>query len=133
MAIAVITGNDRNKAVMSNIFQTNLLDELYIQRGLRLERERQSLLSKTIQWLNEFGDRHGINKAYIFGSVTQPQRFHEGSDVDIAVEEIQPDDLFAVIGFLSEAIARDVDVIVLSRCHFAEQIRRSGILWIKEN
>ena len=118
---------------MEKTFRTDLLDDLYVQRRLRLEQDRQNLLAKTIQWLEEFGDRHGINKAYIFGSVTQPQRFHEESDVDIAVEEIQPDDLFAVIGFLSEAIARDVDVIDLRHCHFAEQIRQSGIVWKKEN
>lgn len=118
---------------MKNAFRTDLLDDLYVERRLRLEQDRQGLLTKTIQWLDEFGDRHGINKVYIFGSVTKPQRFHEQSDVDVAVEEIQPDDLFAVIGFLSEAIARDVDVIDLRHCHFAEQIRQSGMLWTKAN
>lgn len=114
---------------MKNAFSTALLDLLYTERNLQLEQERQALLAKTIQWLNEFGDRYGIATAYIFGSITQPQKFTQESDIDIAVEQINTDDLFAVIGFVSEAMGRDVDVIEINKCHFANQIRQSGILW----
>jgi len=118
---------------MKNVFSTALLDQLYAKRNLQLEQERQALLAKIIQWLNEFGDRYGITTAYIFGSITQPQKFTQKSDIDIAVEQININDLFAVIGFVSEAVGRDVDVIEINKCHFANQIRQSGILWTTIN
>ncbi|MBO0348196.1 nucleotidyltransferase domain-containing protein [Phormidium pseudopriestleyi FRX01] len=111
-------------------FNTSYLDKALKEKRFRLEQERQILLRKTIQWLDEFGSKYGIKKAYIFGSVTQPYKFHSQSDIDIAVEEINSEDFFSVIGFISEALARDVDVIQMNQCHFAHRIREKGIVWI---
>jgi uncharacterized protein len=110
-------------------FNTNKLDQILANRHLEAEKERQYLLNKTLNWLDTFGSQYGIQKAYIFGSLTQPQKFTHQSDIDIAVEQINPDDFFLVISLISEAMARDVDVIEINKCHFADRIRQTGILW----
>ncbi|MGL4502622.1 MAG: nucleotidyltransferase family protein, partial [Planktothrix sp.] len=106
------------------------LDKALTEKRLRLEQERQTLLNQTLQWLDEFGANYGIKKAYIFGSVTRPYKFHDQSDIDIAVEQINAKDFCSVIGFISEALAREVDVVPLNQCHFANRIREQGIVWI---
>lgn len=110
-------------------FSTFKLDQVLADQNLQIEEERQFLLKKTLDWLDEFGSWYGIQKAYIFGSLTQPQKFNQQSDIDIAVEQVNPDDLFSVISFISEATGRDVDVIEINKCHFANHIRQTGILW----
>lgn len=114
-------------------FNTSKLDEILCDRSLQNERERQALLQKILEWLDKNGLQYGIQTAYIFGSLTQPQRFHQNSDIDIAVEQINPDDFFAVIGFISETMGRDVDIVELRRCHFGDRIRQTGIQWTATN
>ncbi|MBR8826538.1 MAG: nucleotidyltransferase domain-containing protein [Gomphosphaeria aponina SAG 52.96 = DSM 107014] len=116
---------------MAGYFRTTKLDQAMSDRRLKLENERQMLLNKTIQWLDEYGEKYGINRAYIFGSVTRTGKFHEQSDIDVAVEQINSEDFFSVIGLVAEALGREVDIIMLDKCHFAERIRERGILWTK--
>ena len=118
---------------MKPSFSTERLDRILADRGLQIEKERQSLLHKTLNWLDKFGSNYGISKAYIFGSLTQPKRFNRQSDIDIAVEQINPDDYFSVISFMFEAMGREVDVIEINKCHFANQIRQTGIVWTAKN
>lgn len=83
-------------------FPTPELDKILKERDIQRERERQTLLTKTQQLLDENAVEYGINRAYIFGSVTRPYRFHLGSDVDIAVENINPELHFDAISILAE-------------------------------
>lgn len=112
-------------------YLTSTLDQIILERSLQLEQERQILLEKTQQWLEEFASVYGINKVYIFGSVTRPKKFNQNSDIDLAVEEINAQDYFLVISLLSAYLGREVDLIKLENCHFAERIRQTGILWTK--
>ena len=114
---------------LTNFFNTSKLDQILRDQALQNEQERQNLLHKLIQWLDKYALQYGIHTAYIFGSLTQPNKFHQNSDVDIAVEEINPSDFFAVIGLLSETMERDVDIIEINKCHFGERIKQVGILW----
>ncbi|MCX5964349.1 MAG: nucleotidyltransferase domain-containing protein [Cyanobacteria bacterium] len=114
-------------------FSTSKLDQVLGDRSLQNEKERQDLLQKVVEWLNKHGLQYRIQTAYIFGSLTQPQRFHQNSDIDIAVEQINADDFCAVIGFISEAMGRDVDIIELHKCHFGDRIRQTGIRWTATN
>lgn len=104
---------------LSTPFTTSKLDQVLYDRSLQNEKDRQDLLQKVLKWLDKYGLQYGIQTAYIFGSLTQPQRFHQNSDIGIAVEHINPDDFFAVIGFISEAMGRDVDVIEVNKCTLA--------------
>ena len=110
-------------------FDTNVLDEAIAQRSDRLENERQRLLAQTIDLLERHGSRYGIRSAYIFGSVARPRRFHERSDVDIAIKTSRPDLLIEAIGPLSSLLGRDVDLVDLATVPFAERIRREGVRW----
>jgi hypothetical protein len=110
-------------------FSTSKLDQLISDRRLKNEQDRQFLLNKTKQWFNQYGKKYSIDRAYIFGSVTHPYHFSHQSDIDVAIENINLDDFFLVISLLSEHLEREVDLIQLKHCHFAEKIRQTGILW----
>ena len=116
-----------------NSFSTSKLDQILRDRREKCEQERQQLLQKTQAWLEEFACEYGIETAYIFGSVTRPYKFRQNSDVDLAVEEIDPIAHFSAISLLSAYLEREVDIIKLDSCHFAHRIRSTGILWKKTN
>ncbi|MDK2412330.1 nucleotidyltransferase domain-containing protein [Aphanizomenon sp. PH219] len=107
------------------------LDDILQERRFKLEQERKDLIVKTEQWLDEFSPEFGIDKAYIFGSVTRVGKFRQNSDVDVAVENINPEKYCLAISFLSTYLERDVDIIRLNDCHFSDRIRQTGILWKK--
>lgn len=114
-------------------FSTSKLDQVFSNQALANEKVRQNLLQQIIKWLDEHGLEYGIQTAYIFGSLSQPYKFHQHSDIDIAVEQINADDFCAVIGWLSEAMARDVDIIEVNKCHFGDRIKQTGIRWTATN
>ena len=114
-------------------FKTNYLDETLAKKRSELEQERQNLLKKTMDWLDNYGSCYGIKQAYIFGSLTRKNQFTNNSDIDIAVEITNADNLFPLIGFISEATEREVDLIQLNNCHFANRIRERGIKWTPNN
>ncbi len=110
-------------------FDTSVLDEAITRRSDRLESERQRLFAQTVALLNSLSSHYGIRSAYIFGSVARPRRFHERSDVDIAIETNRPEMLTEAIGRFSSQLKRDVDLVDLVSVPFAERIRREGVLW----
>lgn len=118
---------------VKNQSKTYLLDEALIRRKKALEKERQLTLTQVKQWLEANGKRYGIEQAYIFGSLICPNRFTKKSDVDLAVESIEPEHMFMTMTVLAEALEREVDLIELSKCPFAHRIRQEGILilWTK--
>ena len=111
-------------------FDTHLLDEALVQCYHRLENERRDLLAQTLAALNVLSCSYGIRCAYIFGSVVSPHRFHETSDVDIAIETSRPAVLTEAIGCFSALLERDVDLVDLATVPFADRIRRKGVLWM---
>lgn len=113
-------------------FNTRLLDEAIARRRERNEAERQETLAKVLDWLAENGQQFGIQQAYLFGSLTRPHRFHPQSDVDLAVESMEPEPFFMAIATLSEYLEREVDIVELKKCHFAQRIRDEGILWSQD-
>ncbi|MGK7939713.1 MAG: nucleotidyltransferase family protein [Crocosphaera sp.] len=113
---------------MSDYFSSEKLDKIISDRRLKLEEERKIILKKTKEWLDQYGSEYGIKKAYIFGSVTYPNKFNQNSDVDVAVENINAEKHFLAISLLSTYLEREVDIIKLNQCHFADRIREKGIL-----
>ncbi len=116
---------------MDNKFQTYLLDEVIINRKKALEAERQLTLRLVKLWLEFNGKKYGIEQAYLFGSLIRPHSFQQTSDIDLAVESIQPEHMFVAMTALTETVGREVDLIDLSKCPFAHRIRQEGILWTK--
>jgi hypothetical protein len=113
-------------------FNTYLLDNAINNQKQVNEQCRLTTLKKLLNWLDTFGGNYDISCAYIFGSITQPYHFTSHSDVDIAVEKIQPENLFLTISLISTTLERDVDIIDINKCHFADKIRQEGILWMRK-
>ena len=82
---------------MQHDFNISKLDQLLEERSKCDEAERQALVDKVLQWLDVHGMQCGIRKAYLFGSLARPNRFHQQSDIDIAIQSDHPVDLFALI------------------------------------
>ena len=114
-------------------FNTNYLDKRLKEKADKNEKDRQQILQEIQNWLDQFGSEYGVKQAYIFGSLTYPNRFHEESDIDIAVEQADPVGFFSMISVLMTDFNRDVDVILLKQCHFADKIRKTGVLWTNPN
>jgi hypothetical protein len=114
-----------------SMYNSYQLDLIVAEERLKLETQRQNLLKKTCQWLDQFAGEYDVTQAYIFGSVTRAGKFHHNSDIDLAVETINPEKHCLAISLLSTYLERDVDLIKLDSCHFAHRIRQTGILWTK--
>jgi uncharacterized protein len=110
-------------------YPTPILDAAIARRQQQDEQQRQATLARVWDWLNEFGATYGIIQAYVFGSVIRPHRFTDRSDVDVAVESIHPELFFQAMAKLSEQVEREVDLVELSKCPFAQRIREQGIPW----
>jgi predicted nucleotidyltransferase len=109
-------------------FDTSVLDAALAERRKRWETLRQTRLAEVMRQLQLLGPAHGVSEAYVFGSLAQPGRFTDQSDIDIAV--VMPKErFFDLAAELSRALHTDVDLIPLERCHFADKIRREGIQW----
>ena len=67
---------------------------------------------------------------WVFGSLVQPGRFNDASDVDIALE-VEPTSISIerLTSELAERLGRPVDVVLLDRCRFRDKILREGELW----
>jgi hypothetical protein len=52
------------------------------------------ILDRAFAWLDVFGRQSGIDQAYLFGSLARPYRFIARSDMDLAVEAIDPERFF---------------------------------------
>ncbi len=112
-------------------FNTHLLDQAIAHRRDIQEQQRQQILAQVVQWLETVGTQHGIERAYIFGSLTRPGDFTEASDVDIAISGKLPEEFCTLMSFLVTTLGREVDLIQLEQCHLGDRIREKGILWTK--
>lgn len=110
-------------------FPTPLLDARLAREKEHNEADRQRLLASAIEWLHTHSETYGITQGYIFGSVTEPERFTQTSDIDIAVDTWKTGNICGLMGYLSLHLNRDVDVVPLDQCHFADKIRRLGMPW----
>jgi predicted nucleotidyltransferase len=82
-----------------------------------------------MRWLDKHGRSFGLKQLYVFGSLVHAGRFHDGSDVDVAVSELPDEQFFKFMAALSVELELDVDLIELDKCHFADKIQQEGILW----
>lgn len=110
-------------------FETNLLDAALACRREDNEAQRLAAIKQAIHRLETEGEQYGIHEAYLFGSVTCPYQFTRNSDVNAAVEQFNPEDFFVAMATLSETLKRDVDLVDLSKYHFAHRIRQQEMVW----
>lgn len=114
-------------------FDTSVLDAALRERQARYEQSRVQTLAKVLDLLDLLGPDYGLQEAYVFGSLAGPGRFRPESDVDIAVVLAGAESLFRLSAELSIRLVRDVDLIELDKCFFADKIRREGVRWTPSN
>ncbi len=108
---------------------------LYKSHQERLnEREifRQKTLNDIFHYLDHLSEKYNFKQIIIFGSLIKEGLFGRYSDVDIAVEGLNKYDLYKFIGDLSLEIGKEVDVVRLEECHFADEIKLEGIKWSRK-
>jgi len=115
------------------VFDTSVLDQAWAEQKSRWEQERESLLRRVFEWLDDCGHRYGLKQVYIFGSLVNRNEFTDLSDIDLAVTGTPGEQIFALMAALTRVLGREVDVVVLRQCHFADKIRREGMVWTPSN
>ena len=111
------------------MFDFRLLERRLEEKRREREELRYEVLERTFKALEILSERYYFKKAYIFGSLVNPGRFHEWSDVDVAFIGLKDEDFFRIMADLSELIGRDVDVVQMERCRFSDLIEKEGIVW----
>lgn len=90
---------------------------------------RRRVLADLLTWLGAHAAEYGFDQVWIFGSVLAPDRFTARSDIDLALAADPDLQQFRFAAALSEALDRDVDVILLDDCYFADRIVEEGLRW----
>ena len=113
-------------------FSTHLLDEALARKRREREELRRRVLTQAFVALDELSQEIPFFEAYLFGSVVKPHKFREDSDVDVAILVLPDEHFFRAMTFLSARLGRDVDLVQLEVCPFAEKVKKEGIKWTKK-
>lgn len=114
---------------MAGRFNTDVLDQAIARKRREREALRLVVQVRALQLLDE--SPVALDEAILFGSVVRPGRFSPRSDVDVAVPDLEPRDFFALMGHLEEGLEREIDLVPIDTCHFADSIRRTGLRWTR--
>lgn len=71
------------------------------------------------------------DKVWIFGSLTQKEKFHAGSDIDLAASGIPPEKFYKAFGTITREIKDfQIDLVDIDDCkeYLKEAIKREGEL-----
>ncbi len=105
-----------------------MIIELTEQEARDIEKRRKSLLERACVAGKLLLDL-GAKRVWIFGSILQPECFHEHSDVDIAVEGLPVKHIYAVEGKIEDILGTDAfDLVYMetAREYIKEKILRYG-------
>ncbi|MCD6334986.1 MAG: nucleotidyltransferase domain-containing protein [Candidatus Latescibacteria bacterium] len=98
--------------------------KLRIARREKARKKRWQLARREAEALaKKLGKRYGADKVVLFGSVLDGNRFHEGSDIDLAVRGLRPERFFAAWSKLEEASPFRVDLVTLESCRTSLKAR----------
>ena len=114
---------------MAGGFKTDVLDRALERKRMECEKLRLAVQARALRLLDESPVE--LDEAILFGSVVRPRRFGKRSDVDVAVPDLEPRAYFALMGHLEDGLERDIDLVPLDTCHFADSIRRTGLKWTR--
>jgi predicted nucleotidyltransferase len=75
-------------------------------------------------------ERYGVSRVRVFGSLVHARWFHEGSDIDLAVEGLKPDDYWEAVTsilFLDDRVP--VELVDRTMCcpEIWEVVEREGV------
>ena len=98
----------------------------------RRQRDDAALADRTRDLLRAALARHVPGTAaWVYGSLVKPGRFHEWSDVDVALESLPPGMTLEYLqSLLSADVGREADVCLIDRTRLKPVIELSGERWI---
>ena len=104
---------------------------LAIQRERR-QRDDAALADRTRHLLRESLSRHVPGTVvWVYGSLVKPGRFHEWSDVDVALESLPSGMTLEFLqSLLSADVGREADVCLMDRTRLRPVIEGGGERWI---
>ena len=114
---------------MAGRFDTDVLDRALARKRRERETLRLAVQARALQLLDK--SPVALDEAILFGSVVRPGRFSAHSDVDVAVPDLEPRDFFTLMGHLEEGLEREINLVPIDTCHFADTIRRTGLRWTR--
>ena len=93
-------------------------------------RELATRARKELPVATEILKKYGARRIFVFGSLCQTERFHPGSDIDIAVEGISPKQFFRAAADLMMAVDFPIDLEPLEELEdvFRDMINKKGEL-----
>ena len=110
-------------------FDFSIWERNLARKEEKREELRHSFLLKLDKSLEALSEKYSWKEIFIFGSITRNGAFHENSDVDIGIEGLGPLRHYAFVGEISGLMERDVDVVLLEECGFADRIKEKGLKW----
>ncbi len=108
--------------------------EGFRRRQARLFAERERLrvhtLAEVAPKLRVIGQRRAseVFRLLVFGSLVEPGRFAQGSDIDIAVEWSRRGDGFGLWREIEDELGREIDFRELGEDAFSRRVRRRGLV-----
>jgi len=93
---------------------------------------RQKVFQELRDALCLLSEKYDWDDLYIFGSILNRGGFSERSDVDIALGGLNKFQHYRFVADISMILNREVDVVLLEDCPFAETIQKKGLRWKKE-
>ena len=97
------------------------------------ERQRLQTVDKVLNAIEHLSHTYQWDELYIFGSAVETDRFDKVSDIDIGIAGLDKFLHYRFIADLSGLFEKEVDVVRLEDCSFADAIRTRGIRWKKDS
>jgi predicted nucleotidyltransferase len=108
------------------MFDTSIRDHAALARREGLEKERLRVLARTTAALEQIRTRIPVREAFITGSLVQPGRWDQTSDVDVAVGGCSRQ-VLEVMRLVEDATGKPVDVIDLDQHPRPDGVRSRGV------
>ena len=92
----------------------------FCEHGWKVAREAARLLR----------ENYGVSRVRVFGSLVHEGRFHPGSDIDLAVEGLKPDDYWEAVTsvlFLDDQVPVEVIDQTICRPEIREVVEQEGV------
>lgn len=111
------------------------METILKKRRRELDIKRYKEACKRLKKAVDFLYKMGATEVHAFGSITDPERFTERSDIDIAVKGISKDRSLGVEGMLEDILGGfEYDILFLEeeediRKEILNRIKEEAVLW----
>jgi predicted nucleotidyltransferase len=105
------------------------------RRNAMLGKRRDKARRSALHLASIIANRHGIDKVVLFGSTLVSVRFHEESDIDLAVWGLRPEEYFNLLCELENATDFPVDLVPAedARPNLLTRIEKGEILYERKH